>query len=279
MRTYSHLTQGNIFNDGRQANVVYVTTNYDIFNFSKFNRNVFLTPEFLKQAEIGFISPIIVNENMTVIDGQHRLSACQQLGLPVEYVIKEGLNEDDIVRMNTVQRPWKLINYIEAYANEGKEEYIKLLNLISTKDYYQSVAIISQIAFNANTPRGMIEAIQNGAFKFHNYNKTVEFLAYLKLFKEKTRIPYRSNLSRALYTLFTYKKINMDMLIKKVVSTGLNEELIVKSPNYSECIKELLTAYNYRASVNYVNFAINAKGNVIIDSEKHDWALDEYEKE
>lgn len=279
MRTYSHFAQGNIFNDGRQANVVYVTKNYQMFNFSKFNRNVFLSPEFLRQAEIGFVSPIIVNENMTVIDGQHRLSACQQLGLPVEYVIKEGLNEDDIVRMNTVQRPWKLINYIEAYANEGKEEYVKLLNLINTKDYYQSVAIISQIAFNSNTPRGMIEAIQEGTFKFHNYNKTVEFLAYLKLFKEKTHIPYRSNLSRALYTLFTYKKINMDTLIKKVVSTGLNEELIVKSPNYSECIKELLTAYNYRASVNYIDFAINAKGNVIINSEKHDWALDEYEKE
>lgn len=25
MRTYSHFAQGNIFNDGRQANVVYVT--------------------------------------------------------------------------------------------------------------------------------------------------------------------------------------------------------------------------------------------------------------
>ena len=41
------------FNDGRQANVVYVTKNYQMFNFSKFNRNVFLSPEFLKQAEIG----------------------------------------------------------------------------------------------------------------------------------------------------------------------------------------------------------------------------------
>lgn len=279
MRTYSHFSQGNIFNNGREHNVVYLTTNYDMFNFSKFNRNVFLSPEFLKQAELGFISLIIVNENMTVIDGQHRLTACKQVGLPVEYIIKEGLNEDDIVRMNTVQRPWKLINYIEAYANEGKEEYIKLLNLINTKDYYQSVAVIAQIACNSSTARGMIKDIQEGSFKFHNYNKTVEFLSYLKLFKQKTRIPYRSNLSRAIYTLFTYKKINMDTLIKKVISTGLNEELIVKSPNYSECLKELLTAYNFRTSVNYINFAINAKGNVLIDSEKHDWALDEYEKE
>ena len=282
MRTYSHLTQGNIFNDGRQSNVVYVTRNYQMFNFSKFNRNVFLSPEFLKQAELGFVSPIIVNENMTVIDGQHRLSACQQLGLPVEYIIKEGLDEDDIVRMNTVQRPWKLINYIEAYANEGKEEYVKLLNLINTKDYYQSVAVIAQIACNTNAPRGMIKDIQEGNFKFHNYNKTVEFLAYLRLFKQKTRIPYRSNLSRALYTLFTYQNINMDKLIAKVISTELNEDLIVKSPNYSECIKELLIAYNYRTSTNsnsYIDFVITAKGGVIINSKKHEWALDEYEKE
>ncbi|XCY65795.1 ParB N-terminal domain-containing protein [Streptococcus iniae] len=91
MRTYSHLSQQqNIFNNGTEINTVYKTTNYDMFNFSKFNRNVFLTPEMLKQAELGFVSPIIVNENLTVIDGQHRLTACQQLGLPVEYIIKKA---------------------------------------------------------------------------------------------------------------------------------------------------------------------------------------------
>ncbi|MGI1734931.1 hypothetical protein DIX90_10115 [Streptococcus iniae] len=283
MRTYSHLSQQqNIFNNGTEINTVYKTTNYDMFNFSKFNRNVFLTPEMLKQAELGFVSPIIVNENLTVIDGQHRLTACQQLGLPVEYIIKKGLGEDDIVRMNTVQKPWKLINYIEAYANEGRIEYVKLLELINTKDYYQSVAIISQVAVNSINPRGMIAPIQNGEFKFFNYEKTVEFLSFLRLFKEKTRIPYRSNMSRALYQLFQYKKINMDLLITRVIRTGLNEELIVKSPNYSECMKELLTAYNFRisnSSPNYVEFFISSAGSVSVQSEKHDWAMDEYEKE
>ncbi len=87
--------------------------------------------------------------------------------------------------MNTVQKPWKLINYIEAYANEGRIEYVKLLELINTKDYYQSVAIISQVAVNSISPRGMVAPIQNGDFKFYNYEKTVEFLAFLQLFKEK----------------------------------------------------------------------------------------------
>lgn len=74
----------------------------------------------------------------------------------------------------------------------------------------------------------------------------------------------------------------MDKLITKVIRTGLNEELMVKTLNLSEAIKELLLAYNYRLSTdseNYIDFAISARGSVIVNSEKHDWALDEYEKE
>lgn len=283
MRTYSQLSnQRNLFQDGVEVNTVFRTTNYDIFAFSKFNRNVFLTPEMLNQAELGFVSPIIVNENLIVIDGQHRLTACKQLGIPVEYIIKPNLGEDDIVRMNTVQKPWKLINYIEAYANEGKQEYIRLLNLINTKDYYQSVAIISQIAMNTANPRGMIKPIQDGKFEFHNYEKTVEFLAFLSKFKKETKVPYRSNLSRALYTLFQYKVVDLNKLITKVISSGLSDELVVKSPNYSEAVKELLDAYNFRispTSQNYAGYSITSSGNVKIDSEKHDWALSAFEKE
>ena len=32
-------------------------------------------------------SPIIVNDKMEVIDGQHRLAAAQSLGLPIYYVV------------------------------------------------------------------------------------------------------------------------------------------------------------------------------------------------
>ena len=91
-----------------------------------------------------------------------------------------------------------------------------------------------------------------------------------------------NNLKRNCKKLHTYKKINMDKLITKVIRTGLNEELMVKTLNLSEAIKELLLAYNYRLSTDsesYIDFAISAKGSVLINSEKHDWALDEYEKE
>src|SRR5690625_2430380 len=86
--------------DQQGINIVYKTDNLDMFQLSKFNRNVFLRKEMLEQAREGFISPIIVNENMVVIDGQHRLEASKKEGVPVEYIIKPGLDENDIVRMN-----------------------------------------------------------------------------------------------------------------------------------------------------------------------------------
>ena len=52
------------------VNEVYKTDDLDMFKFTKFNRNVLFTDEMLEQAKEGFISPIIVNEYMVVIDGR-----------------------------------------------------------------------------------------------------------------------------------------------------------------------------------------------------------------
>ena len=38
----------------------------------------------------GQLMPVIVNEDMEVMDGQHRVKACEQLGIPVAYVINIG---------------------------------------------------------------------------------------------------------------------------------------------------------------------------------------------
>lgn len=69
MRTCSHFVQGDTLNDGRQVNAIYVIKNYQMFGFSRFDRNVFLSPESLKQVEIGFALSTIVGESTTAIDG------------------------------------------------------------------------------------------------------------------------------------------------------------------------------------------------------------------
>lgn len=257
---------------GQVVNAVYKTDDYSIFQLSKFNRNIILRRELIEQAEEGIISPIVVNENLMVIDGQHRLKASEKVGAPVEYIIKQGLDEHDIVRMNTVQKPWSLANHIEAWANQGKDEYIKLLNLLN--NYYGNTTVVAQVALNTNTMKKARRAIESGEFEFFNYEKTVEFLSYLKRFREETGIPFKTKLSEAIYELFIIKKFDRERLIHKVIETDLNEDLKAKTLNKSDALQRLLDSYNKMLtpkSNKYIDYVITSTGSIIIEEEKADW--------
>lgn len=262
---------------GNQVNnIVYVTSDYSIFNLSKFNRNILLRNEMIKQAEEGFVAPIIVNENYTVIDGQHRLEASKKVGVPVEFIVKPGLGDHDIVRMNTVQKPWSLQNYIESYANQGKTEYMKLVGLI--KEKYSNVTVISNIAVDSPTNANVAKkVIKNGTFKFYNFEKTVEFLQYYKRFREETKTKKRTTVATALYELFKIKGFDRNRIIDKTIATGLSEDINVKTFMHTDILKTFIEAYNHKLSptmsAKYIKFHITSFGTLVIDEEKEDWAI------
>lgn len=257
----------------KPINAVYETSDYDLFQLSKFNRNVLLRKEMLEQAKEGFIAPIIVNDNNVVIDGQHRLEASKKVGVPVSYIVMPGLDEDDIVRMNTVQKPWSLQNYIEAYANQGLPEYIKLVDLI--KRSYSNVTVTSNIAVNSPTNSNVAKKmIKNGEFKFFNHNKAVEFLQFYKRFREDTQTQKRTTVATALYELFKVKGFDRNRIINKVIATGLNDNINVKTFRHTDILKTLIDTYNNMLSKNspkYIEYHISSSGNLIIDETKEDW--------
>lgn len=259
---------------GEVVNEVFKTNDYSIFVLSKFNRNVIFRKEMLEQAKEGIISPIVVNEEMIVIDGQNRLLHSEKAGVPVEYIIKEGLTEDDIVRMNTVQKPWSLQNYIEAFANQGLEEYEKLIDLINQR--LSNVTNIVQISLNAPTDtRKPIRSVKSGKFKFFNYEKTVEFLQYSKRFRSDTKTPKIGNVETALYELYRLSGIDRNRIIDKVVQTGVSDELKVKRPTHTEALKMLLDAYNNRLnedSERFLDHYITSHGTIVINTKRQKWA-------
>lgn len=274
-RTFSNTNQGNIFISNAPVNQVYKTEDYSIFQFSKFNRNVIESKEMLEQAKDGFVAPIIVNENMVVIDGQHRLKHAEKAGVPVEFIIKKGLSEHDIVRMNTVQKKWSLLNHIEAHANEGLEEYIKLINLLNNKNYTGNITAVTTVAtFEMDSQRARPKII-GGNFKFRNFDITVKFLEYLAFFKEKTKLSYKTKLTLAIFELFQIKKIDTNRLISKVISTGLADDLQTKTLDLTDAKKQLIDAYNHglgEESVRLIDYSIKPNGHLVINEEKADWA-------
>lgn len=257
-------------NIGYAIGTVYKTDDLSIFQLSEFNRTVFLKQEMIDQAKEGLISPLVVNENFVVIDGQHRLAAAKEAGVPVEYIIKPGLDKHDIVRMNTIQRKWTLKDYIEAYANQGKKEYIRLSELIQKgySDVTSTIAISQGVLGTLADSR--LNQIKDGSFGFANYADTVAFLKYYEHFREAAGTPKRNHLCIALYDLCRYPKVDKERLIKKVASTGLSEDVKVKSYTKPEMLKALIDAYNQMltfGSSKYINYHIASNGAVIVDEE------------
>jgi len=105
------------------------TDNYDMFKFMVGNRAINPTKVNQLMTEIrqnGLQIPIVVNEKYEVADGQHRLDACRELGVPVMYIVRKGITIEDAANANTAGSNWTTIDWINYHASQGKEEYKKL---------------------------------------------------------------------------------------------------------------------------------------------------------
>lgn len=257
------------------VNEVYKTDDLDMFKFTKFNRNILFTDEMLKQAKEGFISPIIVNEYMVVIDGQHRLEHAKKAGVPIEYIVKPGLTEHDIVRMNTTQRPWSLLNFIESYANQGSEQYVALLNLINKK--YAGTSVVISVGRNSTgSSKGLTDLVKSGNFEFVNFEQTLNFLKYYERFRKETNTPKKTKVALAIYALYRLKGFDEDRLIRKVLQKKFDDDLKVKGYDLTEALREFIDKYNDKLtqdSSSFIEYYVKNSGELIIDNPKKDWAL------
>jgi len=108
-----------------EANKILLTTNYDMFKLSARNRPI--NREHLRQLKAAIskcnqldVNPILINSEFEVINGQHRLTAAKELGLPIYYMQKptEDIPEDFMLTANMYQRstrPKDAMDYYSSY--------------------------------------------------------------------------------------------------------------------------------------------------------------------
>jgi hypothetical protein len=76
--------------------------------------------------------PILVDQNMNVLDGQHRLEACKMLGIPVWYKISTKMQIKDIPITNSIVKPWRADDYLKQYCSLEFDSYLKLRHFMDT---------------------------------------------------------------------------------------------------------------------------------------------------
>ncbi|MEQ9286955.1 MAG: ParB N-terminal domain-containing protein [Cyclobacteriaceae bacterium] len=88
----------------KKVSPVFETNDYSSFKKIKGNRGI--DPQHVNRLEHSFKkkhlkTPILLNEKMEIVDGQHRVEAAKNLNLPVYYIIKENYGLDEARALNS----------------------------------------------------------------------------------------------------------------------------------------------------------------------------------
>ena len=154
----------------REVGKIYETNNLGIFKRLAGNRSISdpWVKDIAKSMEQrGWIgAPILVNNLMETLDGQHRLESAKDTDTPVRYIVIDGDIQDVQIINNT--RLWKMPEYINSYIERGNENYIRLYEVMKEFSATYSLALR---AANISTNDLTKAAIKNGTLIFSDDHK------------------------------------------------------------------------------------------------------------
>lgn len=142
------------------------TTDYSIFKKHPSNReenpaNIKKITQSIKARNLLAFRPILVDAEMRVIDGQHRLTVAKLLGLEIFYQVQEECTHEDIVLLNQHQKGWSIEDYVDYYISLGNKNYISLktLSQLTACSYNSLIRMIGN-------PKANYSIIRDGTFKY-----------------------------------------------------------------------------------------------------------------
>ena len=223
----------------------YRTNDYGIFKTIVGNRTISLhnVNSIIDNIKKNGVLPtvIIVNEKMEVIDGQHRLEAFKQLGVPIEYQIRKGLSLKDCIAYNVSGKKWEIIDYIESYAELGNEEYKTLLRVVRE---FPNIPVRTLVMIISS--RNTTNKIYNGGFTLEqDVNSLIGKLNFVD--KVNGLIQnirgYKSRILSVIGNLYDMEEIDQERMIEQIEKWGDTIDTVATE---NDALRKLEEVYNYR---------------------------------
>lgn len=223
--------------------VVQKTNDYGLFKYIESNRTIskphvqHLIQSFENNPHLVQTRPILVNEKMEIIDGQHRLQACMALRIPVYYVVATGTDIESAQLMNALQKGWGLMDYARSYAMNGKNEYREFLRL---QEEYPIASTILMLYCVGRDQNKINVKFKRGEFHMMEDRKVIEkHLGMLEDFSEVLPFWRDYNFGKAVHDIILVPGYDHERMIRKL--KGLPIKRQVSRLDY---IRELEDAYN-----------------------------------
>ena len=202
-------------------------------------------------------NPILVNEKMEVIDGQHRLMAAKEAESFVYYIIVTGYDLNEVHTLNLNQKNWTKKDFMEGYANMGIESYCKLKKFIEQNEdftFTDCISLCSNLTTSggkliSQTIRGgrkinMSEVFENGTWMGKDFDLAQDWANKIRMIKS-----YYSGYNRNIFIgtiigLFQNEKFDFNEFMHKL---RLQPTALVDCANRDQYRTLIEDIYNWRS--------------------------------
>lgn len=229
------------------VNQAQVTTNYDQFQLIESNREQnrghieALKRAFEEMGNLTRVQPILVNDRMEIVDGQHRFMACKELNEPIYFTKVSGLGINEARKMNILHRGWTIDDFARSYASTGDTNYQQYLEVKEDFGFNHSITLYYISA--GGDDRGMFKDFRNGDFVFEDRDVAISRLS--KLADAEALVPMVNDryFAKAFLKAMQVEGYDHKRMLKKV---ELHQNLLRRYASVEDYLRMLEEIYNFQ---------------------------------
>lgn len=234
---------------------VYVTDEYDKFKIIDGNRPISHAKKIMESIkEIGMLwQPVLVNERFEIVDGQGRFLAMKTLGLPVIYIVQEGLTIKEVRYLNQNATVWGVSDYIHSYAvgSDSKESFTNFEAVQKQFPEFSSKIILKasgDYGLGTNQTSSLKSGTYNG-MDFDHMNTAIRRLTLLRKFDAiiPRNITNRGNILYAIVFCIYISEVDANFSLEQLEdAVKKNVESVPPARSLVDAIHNVNYMYNYK---------------------------------
>lgn len=223
------------------------TKNYAKFECAAFNREVKKTGALRKSMQKhGFIPAYPIhcetrpNAKLAIVGGHHRFEVAKELGLPVYYVVADGLDVT-IHEMETATNRWAVSDYLHSFCALSMEPYLVV------KEFHERTGITLNLCISMLGGDTAGSGNHTNAFKAGTYVvkdvEHAEIVGDITTFCTSAGVSFSSNsyFTQAISKMCRAEEFEPEIFKRRV---SANPALMIRQPNVDAYMQLIEDVYN-----------------------------------
>lgn len=226
---------------------IQTTKDYAIFRTIAGNRT--LNKSNLKNitksvAEMNMLAaqPIIVNEDMEIVDGQHRFQIARDNKFPVYYVVIEGGDLRAVQLLNNTARRWNREDYVKSFASMGNMNYKRLWEFAQETGESIGVSIVAILGHGGGS---VSNKLKNGLLEFTA--EDIEYGETILGIRDEVIKHFDGPVERQEYLIRALRVVDQKGYTNELLEAFTKRGIKIKhQPSESEYLREFENILNYK---------------------------------